>query len=389
MNMDDIDVSQLEGGLYANDGHVLIAWASLFIILCTLFVVLRFISLRIGRRSPGLEDWLILPAWILQIGLCANAICSVKYGGVGRHEAYILKYEPAAFPRWAQTLFATELLYGLEFPIVKTTILLLYLRLFRIHRWFRLTTYVLIAYIWLWGISELTTTSVQCTPVAYQWDKTIDGRCIDQLTYYRWISVPNVIHDVAMLILPLPMVWNLQIELRQKLALSAVFLIGSIGCIASFVRLSIFFKLNALSDNTWTSVPLHSWTLAEPGVILISACLPALWPLVLLAISRTSTLRSGSSKRLSDRETFDSRPAEAWRSSRAGFRHAGNDFVPLEDVEDGAGVGAATRYKVEGARAQTLDAGYQGQARNGISVMKEFSWRISGEADTPQRKEGA
>ncbi|KAI0547683.1 hypothetical protein F4679DRAFT_574700 [Xylaria curta] len=198
MSTDDPDISQLEG-------------ASLFIVLCTLFLTLRFISLRIGRRPIGLEDWLIVPAWVVQLGLCANAIS------------------------------------------YKTTILLLYLRLFRIHRWFRITTHLLITYIWLWGISEVIVALSQCIPIAYQWDKTLGD--------YRWVSVPNVIHDAAMLILPLPMVWSLQIDLRQKLALSGVFLIDSMQVFdlfsqTSFVRLSILFELNAFSDNTWASVLL-------------------------------------------------------------------------------------------------------------------------------------
>ncbi|TRX88462.1 hypothetical protein FHL15_010652 [Xylaria flabelliformis] len=371
MSTDDPDVSQLEGGLFAYGGQSVIIWASLFIILCTLFVTLRFVSLRVGRRPIGLEDWLILPAWIVELGLCANGISSVIYGGVGRHEAYVLKYEPHAFETWAQTLFVTELLYGLVFPIEKTTILLLYLRLFRIHRWFRITTYLLITYIWLWGISEVIVAISQCIPIAYQWDKSLNGHCIDQLAYYRWVSVPNVIHDVIMLILPLPMVWSLQIDLRQKLALSGVFLIGSIGCIASFVRLSIFFKLNALSDNTWASIQLQSWTLAETGVILISACLPALWPLVLRIITRSNTLRSTFSKGLSAREGLDSnqsRGNETWRSSRPGFMGNTNEFIPLEDVEDRA----ATTFKVEGSPSQTQATNH----KKGINVTTEISWTV-------------
>jgi hypothetical protein len=120
------------------------ASAIVFIVLCTTFLALRFISIKIGRRHISIEDWLILPAWALEIGLCANVICStsrddiacvtntkdilllgVVYSGVGNHEAYVLEFEPHALVSWAQTLFATELLYGILFPIEKTAILLL------------------------------------------------------------------------------------------------------------------------------------------------------------------------------------------------------------------------------------------------------------------------
>ncbi|RYC61391.1 hypothetical protein CHU98_g4809 [Xylaria longipes] len=185
-----------------------------------------------------------------------------------------------------------------------------------------------------------------------------------------------------MLILPLPMVWSLQIDLRQKLALSGVFLIGSIGCIASFVRLSIFFKLNALSDNTWASIQLQSWTLAETGVILISACLPALWPLILRTMTRSGTLRSGFSKGISAREGLDSNQSkgnEAWRSSRPGFMGTTNEFIPLEDVEDRA----TTMYKVEGSPSQARATSH----KKGINVTTEISWAVSNEAEAPKPKE--
>ncbi|KAI1166563.1 hypothetical protein F5B18DRAFT_648628 [Nemania serpens] len=380
MSTDDPDISELEGGLFAYGGQSVIIWASLFIVLCTFFVTLRFISIRISRRPIGLEDWLILPAWIIELGLCVNGICSVLYGGVGRHEAYVLKYQPHALTSWAQTLFVTELLYGLVFPVEKTTILLLYLRLFRVHRWFRTTTYFLIAYIWLWGISEVIVAIAQCRPVSFQWDKTIQGQCIDQLAYYRWVSVPNVIHDVVMLILPLPVVWILKVDLRQKLALSAVFLIGSIGCIASFIRLSIFFKLNALSDNTWASIQLQSWTLAETGVILISACLPALWPLMLRVITRNGSLRSTYSKGISadgGLESAHAKGSEGWRASRPGFMSNTNEFIPLEDVEDRT----STMYRVEGSGIENPSADHKG-----INVTTEISWTVS--HGDPKRNEG-
>lgn len=149
-------------------------------------------------------------------------------GMVGRHQAYVRKFEPKAMRAWAQTLFVTELIYGIIMALEKTSILLLYLRLFNIHRWFRFTTYALIISIWMWGISESLVAVLQCQPVAFQWNKEINGKCIDQLDYYRYVRVPNVIHDVVMLALPAPVVWKLRITIRQKVALLCVFLFGAL-----------------------------------------------------------------------------------------------------------------------------------------------------------------
>lgn len=130
--------------------------------------------------------------------------------------------------QWAQTLFVTEFIYGIVIATEKTAILILYHRIFQIQRWFRYLVYAMIAYIWAWAISELLVAIFQCHPIAYQWDTTIDGRCINRLAFYRWISIPNLVHDVALLVIPAPMVWKLQISKQQKMALSLVFLLASL-----------------------------------------------------------------------------------------------------------------------------------------------------------------
>lgn len=152
----------------------------------------------------------------------------MELGGVGRHEEYILKYKPTAMKSWAQTLFVTELIYGILIPLEKTAILLLYLRLFRINNWFRTTTYILLATIWFWGLCEFLVAIFQCKPIPYQWNKKINGSCIDQLSFYRYIRVPNAVHDVAMLAAPAPVIAGLQIAFRQKVALMGIFLLGSV-----------------------------------------------------------------------------------------------------------------------------------------------------------------
>lgn len=53
----------------------LVAVAITFIVLDTIFIVLRFISRTlIQKASVGLDDLLIVPAYAMNVGLCAIAI---------------------------------------------------------------------------------------------------------------------------------------------------------------------------------------------------------------------------------------------------------------------------------------------------------------------------
>ena len=44
--------------------------------------------------------------------------------------------------------------------------------------------------------------------------------------FFNGNSIPNIITDAAILILPLPYIWKLQLPLAQKLALSSIFALG-------------------------------------------------------------------------------------------------------------------------------------------------------------------
>ena len=63
-------------------------------------------------------------------------------------------------------------------------------------------------------------------PFARNWDKTVAGHCVDLVAFFRWNGICNLILDFCILLLPLPMVWRLNISVRQRLELSGVFLLG-------------------------------------------------------------------------------------------------------------------------------------------------------------------
>jgi hypothetical protein len=69
----------------------------------------------------------------------------------------------------------------------------------------------------------------QCWPIQYTWDKNIiGGSCFNQQAFYRYVSLPNIVTDFVILIMPMPLVWKLQTRLTHKLALTGVFLLGGL-----------------------------------------------------------------------------------------------------------------------------------------------------------------
>ena len=76
--------------------------------------------------------------------------------------------------------------------------------------------------------SNFITLLFSCSPIAKHWKPDIPGHCIETIKAdYRYGSL-NFITDLIMFVLPLPMVWKLQLSLKQKIGISLVFMAGSV-----------------------------------------------------------------------------------------------------------------------------------------------------------------
>ena len=67
-----------------------------------------------------------------------------------------------------------------------------------------------------------------CRPISFNWDRTIPGGgiCGDQKALDLYIGVFNLLMDVTTVILPMPVLWGLQIATTKKIVLSGIFGMG-------------------------------------------------------------------------------------------------------------------------------------------------------------------
>lgn len=109
----------------------------------------------------------------------------------------------------------------------KASLLLLYYRLFSPSRRFRLAIYNVTAIVFCQWFSLTLVTIFQCRPVAAFWNHNIQGaRCIDLPVFTVISGVFNLMTDVLILCLPIPMVWGLNTTNAQKVTLTGIFLLG-------------------------------------------------------------------------------------------------------------------------------------------------------------------
>jgi hypothetical protein len=111
---------------------------------------------------------------------------------------------------------------------VKVGILLFYWRVFQKTPNFRVGA-LLVTFIST-GIflSNFFSFTFQCFPVQKFWMPELEGSCIHQNDFYLASAIINVFGDIAVLSLPLPIIWGLQASRSKKWSLSFLFLLGAL-----------------------------------------------------------------------------------------------------------------------------------------------------------------
>ena len=87
------------------------------------------------------------------------------------------------------------------------------------------TLFVIVVNILLY-LSVLTIAITGCIPRHKIWQRWVPGRCVNGMVVLIFSNVINSLSDFAILLLPIGCIWRLQLPLRRKLAISAVFATG-------------------------------------------------------------------------------------------------------------------------------------------------------------------
>ena len=121
-----------------------------------------------------------------------------------------------------------ELLWPMSIPFVKISILSLYVRIFGGVTYLRRMAWVLSIFTITWAIMVVLVVAFQCVPSEASCNPKVRGRCINFAAFSIAGSVPDVLVDFIMLVLPMPAVWKLQKALAERISLMAIFALGSL-----------------------------------------------------------------------------------------------------------------------------------------------------------------
>ncbi|CAG8972832.1 hypothetical protein HYALB_00001251 [Hymenoscyphus albidus] len=266
---------------YATPGHLLAA-GIVFPTVGILTVVLRFYVRVDKRQKMGWDDWFIIPALFMVIGM---GVKKHAFGyptpppEPGEHRMTAINPELQIVQ---QIEFAITILIVLAYGFIKLSILFFYRRLFVTERKggiLNTLAWILVAIIIAWMLTFIFLTIWGCgTHYTANWGSLQDliTYCSNGLQREEALYVSEFVTNILLVALPIP---------TKKLAVTGILLLAFMALIASIIRLAIVLQVTSTSyhvvtDENLTIAAIYYWSMIEAGLALIACSLPSLKPLV-------------------------------------------------------------------------------------------------------------
>ncbi|KAI6083235.1 hypothetical protein F4821DRAFT_245226 [Hypoxylon rubiginosum] len=181
--------------------------------------------------------------------------------------------------------------------LVKLSVLFFYIAIFTMPM-IRKAVFTVITLIIALVVAVLVETFFLCRPFEFMWDKTVAGGvCGNIKDAYLSTAIVNLVIDLAVVFLPMPVLWKLQMPTGKKVAVSAILGLGLLICGLTAARIKSILDLDLL-DLTYSNVPDLMFGALELELGIINACLPILGPLVDRTFRPSMALLRGRVKRM-------------------------------------------------------------------------------------------
>lgn len=285
-----------------------------FIIIAGLFVVSRVITGLKKSRKLFADDWLCMIGLIVGIAQWSCLYTSMSKG-LGKHSWDVPI--TALTVEVMQIRLADQLLGSITHFAVKASLVFFFLRLFGTLTWVRVTCYGLLTLTFLaYGSYEVVVLAFCIPRPGEEWGNVVLARCATTAPATIAVNVCAVVADLALFIMPFPIIAGLTLSRPKKKGLLVVFLVGFLVVVTSVVGLVYRVRVSYYTiDPIWDGGNVAITAYMEVFGTVIVACtpaLPGLWSNVLSESAFFSSLRSrilGSrSRRTGDSNVSGSMP---------------------------------------------------------------------------------
>ena len=353
--------SPLTPGLkHDTHGPHLIWGAAVVIPIITLVTGCRLISRHQSKSSHlGWDDFFIFWAYLAALVWLIIKIFQVTEGGLGKHS-------------WDSTYEESYVVQRLGHVEVKVTVIWQCLSKISIacFNW-RLTgrssvrwKYVHITMLVLstiYGVANLLVQFFECRPVLVSFSliragllaNPKDYKCyINEEVYGNALLGQHTILDCTLLLIPIVIIWKLQIPIHQKLQALIPLSLGAVACVATIMRL-YYQNLHGGKDLMYIFIHIGDWSVVDLCVTICVTSLPACYGMARRIIRRYRG-SSGASKNDSGSGSGGSNAARKLfhipRSEKT------DTSISIQELEH-TGKGEGTSRDLSTAESRTLSNG--------------------------------
>ncbi|KAL4867790.1 hypothetical protein BDV12DRAFT_186466 [Aspergillus spectabilis] len=353
---------------------------------------------RTMRGSWSVEDWIMTVALIPFAVLVAGCLGG-SFNGIGIHSSRLQEPGNERYQAEGQKFFLIfEVGYCAAIIPIKLSISWMLIRVAEGRKTYIYIQYVTIAIFTLMNVIALIFILINCIPIEAAWDASLlekGGHCQPShvLTdvYYACTAV-NIATDWVTALMPIPLLWNVQLDRSSKGAVIGLMSLGIFASLSACIRLKYTINLTNQTDFLFAVADVVIWGFAENGIGMIVGNVATLRPLFRSFFE--STLRhAGYSSR-----SRPSKLASGYELSHAGGKsetgngtgymatvtevqgahaHGGRESSELSDgdsqkrIFDGMGMGMGSRAGGQGQGQGQGQEQRQGQGHGGVMVSRQ------------------
>ncbi|KAG0634514.1 hypothetical protein HOY80DRAFT_1140618 [Tuber brumale] len=291
----------------SNAGELVGACITL-ITLTLLAITLRVYSRAYLIRNMGADDWTMVFAAISELGIAVPNLVGAAYFGTGKHMSNV----PKSWNVPARQLgYVAQIFYFACLGFCKASVVLFVIRLTTSRTTARVA-WGLLAFSSCFSLAAVLVSIFSCVPVEYIWKsltpegKNMKAVCLDQRALQYTLPAINIFTDFFVWLLPLKMIWHVQLPRRQKNGLIGIFALGALGVLAGIFRLFSIKKFVASHDRSFDGVDISIWSIVEATISIVCGSAPAIKPFFSKFLPNVLGVSSNKSYTHPTSETFGS-----------------------------------------------------------------------------------
>ncbi|CAI6336545.1 unnamed protein product [Periconia digitata] len=277
----------------ARKGKQLQAIAIVFLSLSWVFIALRVWTRTKLRPNFGWDDWIMILAGMLFSIYCASILYIEGQGG-GLHVTGLQQLNDLT--KW---VIVSESAYVLTVLAIKISLAIFFKRIVVKQRHVRII-YTTVALTTVSSTAAFFYAIFRCGPdinnyATSQLENQCMSRTADRFCAYQHAAI-GLLTDCVFVILPVPLLWSLNMERRSKIMVGVILFAATLGCICSAIRFRYVDGLTDVQNFFWAATNVSIWSTVEPGAGIMAGCAATLRPLLRLLFAKVQSIQSFSSK---------------------------------------------------------------------------------------------